>query len=63
MMEQEEEASTLGIPLGMGLVERMPSSIGPVVRKPGAATLIWCSRGSLALMTHLGIWKLLDIGT
>jgi len=62
MMGWEEEASNLVIPFGMGLVLRTSSGIGSVIRKLGAATLIRCSQGSLALMTHLGAWKLLDIG-
>jgi len=62
MMGWEEEASTLGIPSDMGLVVRTPSRIGLEIKKLGAATLICYSRGSLALMTHLGVWKLLDIG-
>ena len=62
MMGQEEKASTLGIPFGVGLLVRMPSEIGPKIRNPGATTLICYSRGFLALMMHLGALKLLDIG-
>ena len=40
MIGREEEASTLGIPSSIELVEKAPSSIGPMVRKPGVATLI-----------------------
>ena len=36
----EVEAFTLGTPSGMGMVVRMPSSIGPEMRKPDATTLI-----------------------
>ena len=54
--------ATFGIPLGMSTVATTPSRIGLESRKPGAATLIRYSRGSRALMTHLGTWKLLDIG-
>ena len=54
--------ATLGTPFGIGMVARVPSSISPVTRKPGVATLIRCSWGSFALITHLGAWKLLDIG-
>ena len=54
--------ATFGMPSGMGSVVSVPSGTGPMRRKPGAATLIRCRRGSLALMTHLGAWKLLDIG-
>ena len=39
----------------------MPTGGGPV-RKPGAAMLIWCSWGSLAFITYLRAWKLVDIG-
>ena len=46
--------ATFGIPSGIGLVVRVPFRIGPMVRKPGAATLIQCKRGSFALMTHFG---------
>ena len=36
----EEEASTLGMPSGMGLVVRTPSGIGPKIKKPVVATFI-----------------------
>ena len=49
--------ATFGIPPSMGLVASVPFGIRPGSRKPGAATLIRCSRGSLALMTHLGAKK------
>ena len=55
--------TTFGMPSGMGSVVSVPSRIGPESRKPGAAMLIRCSRESLALMTHLGAKKLLEIGT
>ena len=54
--------ATFGMPSGMGVVVKVPFSTGPVVRKPRVATLIRCSRGFLALMTHLGAKKLLEIG-
>ena len=54
--------ATFGMPLGIGLVVRTTFGIGLVIGKPGAATLVRYSRGSLALLTHLGAWKLLDIG-
>ena len=55
--------TTFGMPSGIGLVVSVPFGIGPESRKPGAATLICYSRGSLVLMTHLGAKKLLEIGT
>ena len=55
--------TTFDMPLGMGLMANVPSGIGLESRKPGAATLIRCSRGSLASMTHLGAKKLLEIRT
>ena len=55
--------TNLDMPSGMGSVVSVPSGIGPESKKPGAATLICCSRRSLALMTHLGTKKLLEIGT
>lgn len=36
--------------------------MGSVTRKPRISMLIWCRRRSLALITHLGAWKLDDIG-
>ena len=54
--------ATFGMPSSMGSVVSVPSGIGPAVRKPGAVTLIRCRRGSLALITHLGAWKLLEMG-
>ena len=45
--------ATFGMPLGMGSATSVPSGIGPESRKPGAAMLIHCNQGSLALMTHL----------
>ena len=57
-----EGSATLGMPSGIRVVVRVPSGMGPVVRKSGAATLIWCRRGFLALMMHFGAWKLLEIG-
>ena len=57
-----KSSATLGMPSRIGVVANMRFGIGPVLRKPGAATLIRCSQGSLALMRNLGAWKLLDIG-
>lgn len=54
---------TFGMPLKMGSVVSVPSGIGLKIKKLGAITLICCSRGSLALMTHLGTKKLLEIET
>ena len=54
--------SVVSVPSGIGSVVSVPSGIGPAVRKPGAVTLIRCRRGSLALITHLGAWKLLEMG-
>ena len=59
----EGKAPTFGRPSSMGVVTWMPSGTGPVVKKPKAATLIWCRRGSFALVTHLGAWKALEIGS
>ena len=53
--------AAFGIPSGTGSVAIAPSGIGLESRKPGVAMLICCSRGSQALMMHLGAWKLLDI--
>ena len=50
------------VPFGRGTVARVPSGTGPVTRKPRTAMLIRWSRGSFALIMHLGAWKLLDIG-
>ena len=55
--------TTFGMPSGMGSVVSVPSRTRLESRKPEAATLIRCSRGSLALMTHLGTKKHLEIGT
>ena len=55
--------ATFGMPSGIGSAACVPSGISLESRKLGAATLIHCSRGSLALMTHLGAKKLLEIGT
>ena len=44
-------SSTVWVPTG-----------GVLVRKPGTATLIWCSQGSFAFITYLGAWKLVDMG-
>ena len=54
-------SATFGMPSGIGSVVSVPSGIRPVVRKPRAATLIWYRQGSLALITHLGAWKLLEM--
>ena len=54
--------ATLGIPSRIGSMVRMPSWIGPVIRKLRVTTLIRCRRGSLSLITHLGTWKLDEIG-
>ena len=43
------------------MVARVPSSIVLETRKLGVVMLIQCSRGSFALIMHLGVWKLLDI--
>ena len=43
---------TLGMPFGMG----------SAVRKLGIAKLIWCRRGSFALIKHFDAWKLLEMG-
>ena len=57
-----DEAPTFGIPSGMGVVISTLSTFGLGRRKPSAAMLIQCRWGSLALMTHLGAWKLDEIG-
>ena len=54
--------TTFGMPLGIGSVVSVPFGTGLGSRKLGAAMLIWCSRGSLALMTHFGAKNLLEIG-
>ena len=54
--------SMVSVPFDIGSVVNVPSGTGPGRRKPRAATLIWCNRGSLALMTHFGAKKLLEIG-
>ena len=54
--------ATIDIPSGMCSMVTAPSGIGPESRKPKAAMLIRCNLGSQALMTHLGAWKLFDIG-
>ena len=56
-----DEAPTVGIPSGMGVVISSISTFGPRRRKPGIATLIRWRRGFLALITHLGAWKLDEI--
>ena len=40
-----DEAPTVGIPLGMGVVTSLISTFGPGRRKPGAGTLIRCRWG------------------
>ena len=55
--------ATFGMPSSIGSVASVPPRIRPESRKPGVATLVRYSRGSLALMTHLGAKKLLEIGT
>ena len=57
-----DEAPTFGIPSGMGVRISMPYTFGPGRRKPGTTMLIQWRWGSLALMTHLGAWKLDEIG-
>ena len=57
-----DEAPTIGIPSGMGVVTSLISTFGLGRRKPGATTLIRCRQGSLALITHFGAWKLDEIG-
>ena len=47
---------------GIESVVSVPSGIGPVVWKLGATMLIQCKHRSLALITHFGAWKLLEIG-
>ena len=42
MVGWEEEAPTLGIPSNIGVVVKTPSRMGPVARKLGAVTLIYC---------------------
>ena len=46
--------ATFGMPLGIGLVVSIPSGTRPLIRKLRTATLIRCSRGSLALITNFG---------
>ena len=55
--------ATFGMPSSIGSAACVPFGIRPESRKPEAAMLIHCSRGSLALMTHLGAKKLLEIRT
>ena len=50
------------MPSKMGSMVSVPFGIGLEIKKPGVATLVCCSWGSLALMTHLGTKKLLEIG-
>ena len=57
-----DETPAFEIPSGIGVVISTPSTFGPRRRKPGTAMLIRWRRGSLALMTHLGAWKLNEIG-
>ena len=57
-----DETPAFGIPSGIGVVISTPSTFGPRRRKPSTAMLIRWRRGSLALMTHLGAWKLDEIG-
>ena len=47
MTGREDEAPTFGMPSSMGVVTWTPSGMGPVVRKPGVATLIRCRQGPL----------------
>ena len=54
-------SATLGMLSRIGVVAKVSSGIGLVIKKPGATTLIQCNQGSLALMTHFGTWKLLEI--
>ena len=56
-----DETPAFGIPSGIGVVISTPSTFGPRRRKPGTATLIRWRRGFLALITHLGAWKLNEI--
>ena len=51
-------SATLGMPLRIEVVANVPSGIGSMVRKPGVATLIHCSRGSLALI----LWRQETLG-
>ena len=51
--ERWKGRATLSMPYIIGSVVNVPSSIRPMMRKPGAATLIWCRQGSLVLITHL----------
>ena len=53
---------TLGMPLGMDGITKVPYGIGPGTKKLGAKKLICCSRGSLALITHLDVRKLVEMG-
>ena len=53
-----DEAPTFGMPLKMGVAASVPFGIGLGSKNPGATTLIHYSWGSLALMMHLGAWKL-----
>ena len=57
-----DEAPTVGIPSGMGVVTSLISTFGLGRRKPGTAALIRCKRGFLVLMTHFEAWKLDEIG-
>ena len=57
-----DEALTVGIPSGIGVVISSISTFGLGRRKPGATTVIRCRQGSLALITHFGAWKLDEIG-
>lgn len=54
--------ATLGMPSGTDGITKVPSGIGPGAKKPGTATLICCNRGSLALITHLDVRKLVEMG-
>ena len=56
-----DETLALGIPSGIGVVISTPSTFGLRRRKLGTATLIRWRRGFLALITHLGAWKLDEI--
>lgn len=50
------------MPSGMDGITKVPYGIGLGAKKPGAATLICRSQGSLALITHLDAGKLVEMG-
>ena len=58
----EGVAASLALYWKMGYTFSTPLSPGPGLRKPGTATSISCRRGSFALITHFGAWKLKDRG-